>query len=365
MRAVALGVARGRGVEAARSLDSLEPWELEEVIRTSRAEGLLPLLAEAGRKTTRHPGLGRRCGEWTREAIRHDLVTDRVLSRTTDFLNRARIPFLLWKGACFRELLYPATWLRVMADVDFLVHPEDLERAVHVLADQGFRPRTSYPARPFSMRFSLERQVDAPDGGLIEMHGGPTYEPHGLRADLEGMFSRAIQAPSGLVPSWEDHLLLVAVHQARTGMLAAVRPFLDMALLIETKPLDWTAVTQRAQSWGCASALHFSLQAVRCLFGSTVSGSVLDRTAPRGLRGALLRGLASRGSGDPIGGRLRVAPIPRDAPETLYHLFRPMLYALFLDRFSPRLSFLAWIAFSRLVDVSGLTRSPGSAITLS
>lgn len=359
MRGVALRVARGRTDEAAGVVDSLDPAELDVVIRTAEAEGLLPLLAAAGGRARRHPDLRKRCEKWTRDAIRRDLAADRLLRGASQLLDRAGIPFLLMKGACFRDLLYPAPWLRAMGDVDLLVRGVDLDRAVRALAEGGYWRRTSYSTRPFSMKFSLERQMEFLGGGLVEVHAGPAYEPYGLRTDIEGVFSRAIRAPRGPAPSWEDHVILVAIHQARTGMLAGVRPFLDLALVVETRTLDWEVLTRRCVSWGCSSALFFCLEAVRCLFGGVVPAHVLARTAPRGGRGALLRALTLRGAGDPIGGLLRAAPIPRDASAAVFDLWRPTLYALLLDRPGPRLQFLAWVVGSRAVDrcVAGLTRS--------
>ncbi len=349
VRRVALLVAGGREAVAAGVLDALAPEELDTVLRVARSEGLLPMVAAAGRHAGRHPTLRDRAEAWTRDAVRRDLAVDRLLRQASDPLERAGIPFLLLKGTCFRHTLYPAPWMRPMADVDLLVGRADLGRSARALEDAGFRIRASYPARRFSMRFSLERQLDAPGGGLVEVHAGPTYEPHGLAVDLPGVFARAVRVPRGWVPVWEDHLLFVALHQARTGMLAGVRPFLDAARLIETQPLDWGVLAERARAWGCASALYWVLEVVRCLFGVVVPTAIRTRLTPGGWRAALMRAFVFRGAGDPAGGRLRAAPL-RAAPPAAYHLWRSALYALLLDRPGPRAEFLAWLAISRTVD---------------
>ncbi len=350
VRRVAYEAATRREAEAARALESLSPAEFRALARLARSEGLLWLVAAAGRHVGGRDDLREKSDVWTREAVREDLFMERLLRLSTDLLGRAGVPYLLIKGACFRDTLYPATWMRGMSDVDLLVRKADVERAVHALRRAGFRLRTSYPTRPFSMRWSLERQLDAPGGGLVEVHGGPSYEPFGLFVDIEGVFERALATPMGLAPAWEDHLVLVSIHQARTGMLAGMRPFLDLALLIEMRSLDWGTTVERAASWGCGSALLYSLEAVRCLFGTEVPAWVMARLAPRGVRAALLKALVLRGAGGPVGGRMRVAPLG-DAPLWVFDLWRPSLYALLLDRGGPRAAFLAWVAATRAVDL--------------
>lgn len=349
VRRVALEVARGREVEAGSVVDSLDNAELDTVMRTARAEGLLPLVAAAVLYSERHPEMRERAQGWTREAIRRDLAVDRLLRMASDALKRSRIPFLWMKGACFRDALYPATWMRTMTDVDLLVRRFDLEQTVRALEEAGFRVRSFYPTRPFSARYSLERQLDAPQGGLVEVHAGFTYEPFGLTVDLDKVFARALRTSRGLIPSWEDHLLIVAIHQARTGMLAGVRPFLDVARLIETCPLDWAAAAKRARDWGCSAILYYALEAVRCLFGTLVPTAVLAHLGPSGARAVLLRALVLRGAGDPVGGRLRAGTL-RVAPAIVFNLWRPGLYALLLDRHGPRAAFLTWIAGARTAD---------------
>ena len=49
-------------------------------------------------------------------------------------LEEAKIPFLPLKGSVIRRY-YPEAWMRTSCDIDILVHPEDLERAISYLSE--------------------------------------------------------------------------------------------------------------------------------------------------------------------------------------------------------------------------------------
>ena len=314
---------------------------------------MLPLVAAAGRRAAGMRAFQARCEAWVRDAIRADLEVERLVQRVRMGLERREIPFVWWKGACFRDVLYPQPWLRAMRDVDLLLLDRDLDRAVAALESLGFRARRGYPSRPFSMRFSTERQLDAPRGGMVELHAGPTYERAGSRVDLDGLLTRRLGTPRGPIPAWEDHLLLLAIHHARTGMLAGIRHLLDMARLVTVCPLDWGTVQQRARGWGCQTALSVCLEAVRSWFGLELPVR-LEPMEPKGFRGVLIRSLALRGAGGPGGGRLRIVPLSTSAPGWVHDLWRPFLYGLLLDQRSSRCAFFAHVLATRAIDLGAL-----------
>lgn len=67
------------------------------------------------------------------------VLLDDALKKIGAALDKAGIPWLPLKGAVIRDL-YPEAWMRTSTDVDVLVHPEDLERAIQALeAETDFR----------------------------------------------------------------------------------------------------------------------------------------------------------------------------------------------------------------------------------
>jgi hypothetical protein len=73
-------------------------------------------------------------------------VRMRVLADVHDAMARARVSFLVLKGAALAHLVYRDPRLRPMRDVDLLIRKADIERALEALCACGFRPGgTSVP----------------------------------------------------------------------------------------------------------------------------------------------------------------------------------------------------------------------------
>ena len=59
------------------------------------------------------------------------------LAQLDALLTHGQIPFLPLKGSVLRQY-YPQPWMRTSCDIDVLVHPADLDRAVALLCENGF-----------------------------------------------------------------------------------------------------------------------------------------------------------------------------------------------------------------------------------
>lgn len=349
--AVAREVALGSIEKAVEIVDGVGPEELQEIVAICKWEGLLPFLALAVQRSEAHARLRRQCAEWVGACVGKDILVEQVIGEAVQALQRAGIRFLLIKGACFRTSLYPQPWLRQMTDIDILVHKDDVGKAVARLCADGFQRYRSYPERPISMRFSSEKQFHHGSGLLLELHSALTPEPVGLNIDWNSIFVRAIKAPCGPAPAWEDHLLLLAIHQARTGMTAGVRPYLDMAAIAEKQGVDWDAAAFRAKEWGCSAALFFALEAARGVFGLQVPERVLVALRPPGLRGAMLRALCLAGTGQAAGKRVRIDVLAGVSWKWFHKVWRPLLYALMLDYNGQRMGFTLWVSALRSADL--------------
>lgn len=340
--------ADGRMEEAAGILATMDPNLADDLYRLAVMEGVEPLVLAADPRS----GSSSR-KERTRAAASRDLVIERILGQLSDALGEADCPVLLEKGAYFRDVLYPSTWMRSMTDLDLLVPPGHRARAVSTLQKAGFKERGRSSRRPFSGRLSLETILfSIGDDLAVEIHEAFTHERRGFQVDLNGIFrrSRATRWPGLQTLRWEDHLLHGVIHLARTGLENRLRHYLDLDRIIRTRELDWTEVARRAETWGCATALYFVLEVVRCLFATPVPDSVLDGITPGGPRVWLLKGLLLDGSNTrgPEGTRVTTAPEGKMARAGWKSVILPLLY----DRFLDRMGFIGWMAATRLVDMT-------------
>ena len=83
-------------------------------------------------------------------------------------LERGRVDTLLLKGAALTFLDYPEPSLRPMADVDVLVRPGDIRRAIDILRRSGWKPTHDSPEALFPFQhatsFTNER------GSSVDLH---------------------------------------------------------------------------------------------------------------------------------------------------------------------------------------------------
>jgi hypothetical protein len=169
----------------------------------------------------------------------------RTMKKAVGALRDADVPFMLGGGL--------AVWARGGAktehDVDFLLKPEDVERAQHALVGVGFEPE-----RP-------------PEGWLLKAWDGNVlvdliFEPRGGPVDDE-WFERAdeldVYAVSMLVASLDD--VLVAKLLALSEQNLDYSSPLEIARAVREQ-LDWDEVRRRCAGSPYAEAFLFLVEAL-------------------------------------------------------------------------------------------------------
>lgn len=149
-------------------------------------------------------------------------------------MRRHGIPYVILKG-CACALYYPEPSLRVMGDVDFLVQPEDFERAKQVLLDEGFRARGENHA--CHEVFKGNRRAS------LELHFAPSGLPDGragelLRGYLRDAVAAGVERQTDLgtltVPDTFHHGIIILMHTAHhfTGEGIGLRHLCDWAVFV-------------------------------------------------------------------------------------------------------------------------------------
>jgi hypothetical protein len=232
----------------------------------------------------------------------------RTLDEALAVLDAAHLRAVALKGPVFAERVYPAPSLRPSLDLDFLVAPEELDRAAAVLANLGYQLNTSAAAQ-YERRHGHHIRLlpSDPLAPEIELH----FRAHtgfGTISHAQPLLQRASPyLTQGHQHTWvlaaEDEFLYLAIH-------AAGHTFRTLSLLYDLKlfllhypQLDWQAVRAAARTGGTATALAYTCELLRQRL-EVARPTREEMPPPRPLRWRVATALLAA-SGSPPGSRRR------------------------------------------------------------
>jgi Uncharacterised nucleotidyltransferase len=249
-----------------------------------------------------------------------------VLERIDPAFRRAEVSYAVLKGPHLYEALYADRFPRFYGDIDLLVRRSDLDRALGILADVGFRPSGNALSQALVRRghFHLVLLPDRAGLPKLELHWSLVDRANLYRMEDETVLARAVdqRAPRGVfrVLSVEDTFLYLCLHVAKHGLLNAIGlrsghsaewfcgrhsgnrllSYVDLDLLLrkEMEGMNWDAVRARAEEWNVGSVVTETLEVMRFLLPDSPAPVALERLgrgAPvREAGGWLARGLRTR-----------------------------------------------------------------------
>lgn len=152
-------------------------------------------------------------------------------------LEKEKIRYVSLKGAELRKL-YPVPWMRTSCDIDVLVHPEELKRAITCLEVKGWKKENenfhdvslhSPEGVNLELHFNLKETSDALDNVLERVwdYVVPVGETE-IRGKMTGEFF------------FYHHLAHMSYHFVTGG--CGIRPFLDTYLLLHKLSWDQEAL---------------------------------------------------------------------------------------------------------------------------
>jgi hypothetical protein len=175
------------------------------------------------------------------------------------------IHFLAYKGPTLGQLLYNDVTARQFGDLDLLVHPADVSRAVSLVRELGYHSELSFTAEEEQAYLSMgyERSFDSDFGrNLLEIKWRILPRFYVIDFNIEKIFLRATSIKIGEreIPtlSPEDLLLVLSVHAAKHGW-EKLSWLSDIAALAQSVSLDWSAIQQQAQKLGVERILAIHL----------------------------------------------------------------------------------------------------------
>lgn len=147
-------------------------------------------------------------------ALEQELIGVRTL------LGSADVPMRVLKGSAVAHLDYVDPAARSFIDLDVMIRPEDIERAVEILSRAGFRRTLAEPRPGFDRRFDKGMTLIAPAGYELDLHRTFVLGPWGVVLDPDRLWddgqsftlgSTTLRALSG------PHRFLHACYHAALG----------------------------------------------------------------------------------------------------------------------------------------------------
>lgn len=219
------------------------------------------------------------------------VVRSAQLKQIAATLQTAGLDALLVKGSAVALSVEDAPWRRTMKDIDILVRPGELERVSLALRRDGY-VACAVEHRPYTHDLLAERQLVPPEGalgGLVELH--PCLDKVTPRSiDYSEIFHRAHLAPGLaplLVPSLEDHILLVALHASMHDFQHKAA-YDDLAALLGPI-VDRDALHTRAKKWGLSIVMYLMLKSLASLEARGIDSAWVDTFHPTTTRRAAIR----------------------------------------------------------------------------
>jgi hypothetical protein len=221
------------------------------------------------------------------------------LQRLVEAFSKHNVDFLLLKGPILAFAAYPHHSLRSMSDIDLLVRPETVDKAIELVYAAGFRcPQRFKFAQPVGLagparsrrpgQYEISLPLQKPGTlTLIEVHtqlemAAPWF-PVSTYHFWEG--AEEIEVDGLRVRSLEKHEFLfhLVLHLARSHLFGqGLRPLLDVHLWVELHKdrLDWEWFASESIRRGYGDWVYLTLKIVRDTFNTPIPVRLFDRVLP-------------------------------------------------------------------------------------
>jgi Uncharacterised nucleotidyltransferase len=197
--------------------------------------------------------------------LAHSLRVEALLLAMAEELDRAAVPYRVFKGVSLAHSVYADPALRVFADVDVLVPSPDFGRAAELLESSLGADRALPEIRPgFDARFGREAMLRSNHGLELDIHRTFVDGGFGLTVDLDDLFV----SPGTFTLGRRDVATLPPVHQLLSSCYAAalgdwparLASQRDVVQLLHVDATDTADVLELARRWRAEAVVA---QAVR------------------------------------------------------------------------------------------------------
>jgi hypothetical protein len=245
----------------------LDPAQWRKLLARVRKERIIPLLADAITSGS-FPASDAQLVEVLEletTAMAAVLTLEATLVQVAETFASARIPFRVLKGPAVAHLDYPDPSLRDFGDIDLLVHPDDLDRAIAILLEQGYVRRFPEPRAGFDRRFTKSVSVVNSDGRELDLHRTLAAGVFGLRVKI-GMLWDAPHAEFAVggmtlhALGASERFMHACYHAALGNAPSRLVPQRDIAQMLLRGSVDPDRVKALASSWAGEAVIAHAIR---------------------------------------------------------------------------------------------------------
>lgn len=206
--------------------------------------------------------------------------------RINDTLAAGGVEALFLKGLPLARTVYEHPACRAFRDLDLLVAPEFLDRALTRLAGLGYSFVDPEAVQKVHRRHHFHIAMAGPGRPRLEVHWNLTRPDDPYRLEPEVLFADALR-PDGVgglrCPHPDGQVLHATVSLLRCGFTQLKR-IIDLDRIIRSEsPLRWPRIVECARSRGLEPALRLLLELTELFFGTPLE-EPLRLVAPLGHR---------------------------------------------------------------------------------
>lgn len=273
--------------KVARTVDQSLDWAalVDQAIRLGLAPMLYRALRDQGFPQL-HPGGMRALQEAYIHTTAQNALAMKTLAVVLRALSDAGVPAILLKGAALLATVYNDIGLRPMADLDLLVPFQALERSLAALARQGYQPAEIFPFEDKTGYCwgQLAFQRAGPHDVVLELHWHLLDNPHYAQKMSAGaLLPRSRQVTFADEPvrilNPEEQILHLCAHSLYHHRGEVARTCVDLALVVETEPIDWDYLLDAAMDGDIVLALQKTLIQAADQWFAAVPDSVIGQLA--------------------------------------------------------------------------------------
>lgn len=190
----------------------------------------------------------------------------RQLSQVIERLEGAAVQVVVLKGLVLSHQIWGDIETRASCDLDLLVRPEDIERALHCVHELGFAPVGEAAAGWLPEQLRIEQEIHLWKEAAqteVDLHWRLHRPNYRMSPRTEELWERAgaveINGQRFDTLGLSDNLMFLAMHAAKHDWSAA-RWLVDIAELLRGNEVDWDGLGRRCREWSTVRLWHATLQ---------------------------------------------------------------------------------------------------------